>query len=420
MLAAQQGRSVAVVERRTWGGACLNRGCVPKKIWYHTACLAADAVGFPARGLQGQLTVDRQAAWRHQSALVDAVRASYVDYLQRLGVARIEGEARLVANDCVSVNGKRLACRAIVIATGSRPHIPPGLSDQAPVRSTDELFEQPLPRGRRVGLVGGGAVGVEMAFILPLLGFELTWLTRREPLAASRFSSAARQRLAQALAKNGIAPRIGGRVPEVDWILAATGRAPNTEGLGLDDAGVRTTVGGCIEVDEGQATSATNVFAIGDCANVAMTANHALSEAEIAVANIVRPGSRRARRAWVPTVVHSALELARVGASEDELEDAGIEYAVGFASFGVNPAALAEGDSEGFVRLLVERDAGELLGCEIVGRQAGEMISLAEHTGAPRRLLARLKDIPFNHPGRGETFLGAAEQLIGQWGFEPG
>lgn len=416
MLAAQRGLSVAVVERGAWGGACLNRGCVPKKVWYHTACLAADASGFSARGLKGEITVDASEAWRHQRRVADEVRASYLDFLQRLGVARFDGAARLAANRCVEVNGARLAAGAIVIATGSRPRAAPALQSRVPVLSTDALFEQPFPEGRRVALIGGGAVSVEMAFILPLLGFELTWHTRREPLAESRFSPAAKQRLAQALKSRGIVPRrLGDGLPEVDWVLAATGRAPNTEALGLELSEVQTDASGFIVVDDRQRTSAGNVFAIGDCANPAMTANHALTEADVAVTNILRPGAPYAKPAWVPTVLHTALELAQVGATEDELEEAGTEYAVGFSAFAVNPAALAEGAAEGYVRLLMGEGRGELLGCEIAGRQAGEMISLAGRDGRAGDLLARLRRVPFNHPGRAEAFLGAGEQLAGQW-----
>jgi dihydrolipoamide dehydrogenase len=417
VLAAQQGLATAVVEKGSWGGACLNRGCVPKKIWYHTACLASDAARLMERGVRGRLEVDAQAAWRHQRAVVEGVRASYLEYLQRLGVSRFVGHARLVGKNRVEVNRQRLETAHIVIATGSRPQVPPQLPSGAPVLSTDQLFEQPLPPGKRVALVGGGAAGVELAFILPHLGFEVTWHTRREPLAGSRFSDAGKQRLAEALRAQGVSPApLTAGIPACDWMLAATGRAPNTEELGLEEAGVQSSESRYILVDDRQHTSAPGVFAIGDCATPAMTANHALAQAEVVVANIVRAGSLRADPARVPTVLHTALELACVGATEDELEDAGAEYAVGFSSFTVNPGALADTSSDGYVRLLVDREHGTLLGCEIAGRQAGELISLA-YAGGTEPLLSRLRRMPFNHPARSETFQGAAEQLSGQWGL---
>jgi dihydrolipoamide dehydrogenase len=256
-------------------------------------------------------------------------------------------------------------------------------------------------------------------------------------LSHARFSATARKRLRDALAAQGVRARTesrperalrdgeglvlqlpGGARERVDWALAGTGRRPNTDALGLELAGVRTTSDGFVVVDDEQRTSTSHIFAIGDCANRAMTANHALAEATVAVANIVHAGSRRSDRAWVPEVIYSALELACAGASEDELDDADTEYAVGFSAFAVNPAALGEDAADGYVRLLVARDAGTLLGCEIVGPQAGELIHLADRGSAHVPLLERLARTSFNHPSRSEELLNAAETLVASWGMQ--
>ncbi len=438
VLAATRGLSVAIVEKDAWGGACLNRGCVPKKAWYQTARLLAAAQRFAGRGVTGTLSPDLAAAWRQQREIVQTVRASYVGYLERLGVRRYAGVARFSAADRLEVNGESLLASHFVIASGSRPSLPPALRGSVRALTTDELFEQPLPSGRRVALVGGGAVGVEMAFILSALGLEIVWLTGREPLSGARFSQPAKKRLREALAIHGVAPRLRSRptgcserdgtlelrlpdgVERVDWLLAGTGRTPNTDGLGLEVVGVELTHQGFVRVDDAQRTSNARIFAIGDCANPAMTANHALAEASVAVAGITTPGARRARRAWVPEVIYSALELARVGETEDELEEAGREYAVGFSAFAANPAALGEGDAEGYVRVLVDAEGGDLLGCEIAGAQAGELVHLAQQGAAGEALLARLARERFNHPSRAEELLNAAEGLIGRWGLGAG
>jgi len=437
VLAAQGGLKVAIVERDTWGGACLNRGCVPKKAWYHTARLAADAAGLARRGLRGTLTPDLGAAWRFQREVVETVRNSYVDFLQRLGVRRIEGSARFVDARRVIVGEEILEGTHFVVATGSRPSLPDTLREGGErVLSTDDVFERPLPSGRRVAVLGGGAVGTEMAFILRQLGLEVLWLTGRAPLSDSSFSAAARKRLAEALNALGIAPRVGSRplgsaltarglalrlpadvTEHVDWMLAGTGRVPNTDALGFEEAGVRVSREGFVEVDDMQRSSVPHILAIGDCANPAMTANHALADATVAIANIVSPGARRARRAWIPEVLYSALELARAGATEDELDDADAEYAVGYSAFGVNPAALGAGAGEGYVRLLVGSERGELLGCEIVGQEAGELIQLAAPHAQPASLLDRVSRMPFVHPSLGEEFVNATEALVAQWGF---
>jgi dihydrolipoamide dehydrogenase len=439
VLAAQRGLSVAIAERDAWGGACLNRGCVPKKTWYSTARLASAAPGLAERGLRATLTPDLEAAWRYQRKVVDTVRASYVDYLTRLKITRLHGTASFVDGTRVQIGGETVEARHFVVATGSSPLLPQPLAGIPRVLTTDDLFERPLPAGSRVALLGSGSVGAEMAFILPCLGLEVVWLTGSEPLERSRFSASARKRLNEALFAQGIAAHTGsrprrattdgdgvrldlpdGRSERVDWVLAGTGRKPNTDNLNLQAAGIRLDAGGFIAVDAAQRTSAKHVFAIGDCANPAMTANHALAEATVAVANIVAPASAATRGDWVPEVVYSALELARAGSTEDELEDADTEYAVGFSAFAANPAALAEGSAEGYVRLLVDRERGTLLGCEIAGVDAGELIHLAHPGTAEGPLLARLAQARFAHPSRSEEFLNAAEALVASWGVAPG
>ena len=133
----------------------------------------------------------------------------------------------------------------------------------------------------------------------------------------------------------------------------------------------------------------------------------------------MRPGRPRRASIGCPEIVYSALELARAGATEDELEDADTEYAVGFSSFGANPAALADGTADGYVRLLVEREQGTLLGCEFAGADAGELIHLAQPGAAGESLLARLAQASFAHPSRSEEFLNAAEALVATWGVSP-
>jgi dihydrolipoyl dehydrogenase len=438
LLAAQRGLSVAIAERDQWGGACLNRGCVPKKTWYSTARLAAAAHEFRERGLRGSLEPDLAAAWRYQRKVVETVRASYLDYLARLKIVRLSGTARFVDRGRVSIGAETVGAGCFVVATGSRPVLPEAVRGVRRVLTTDQLFERPLPSGSRVALLGSGAVGTEMAFILPRLGLEVVWLTGSEPLARSRFSESARKRLYEALSAHGVMARPrsrpvraaeegervllelpGGEREQVDWLLAGTGRTPNTDQLGLHAAGVRTDAQGFIVVDSAQRTSVQRIYAIGDCANPAMTANHALAEATVAVTNIVTPGSARTSGSWVPEVVYSAIELARAGATEEELEDAEAEYAVGFSAFAVNPAALGEGDAEGYVRLLVERERGTLLGCEFTGVDVGELIHLAQPGAAGESLLARLAQTRFVHPSRSEEFLNAAEALIAGWGMTP-
>jgi len=438
VLAALRGLKAAIIEGGTWGGTCLNRGCVPKKAWYQSARLLAGKAALESRGLHGALRPELAGAWTHQHRLVATVRASYVDYLARLGVRAYPGMARLRASGAIEIDGEvRVRAANVVVATGSAPIVPPVFTLHVDrVLTTDALFDRPPPRGKRVAIVGSGVIGTEMAFILGMLGIDVLWLTQSEALSRSRFSAPALKLLRAALSEHGIAPRTGarpeacaveddgvrltlpgGRTEKVDWVLVAAGRRPRTDGLGLDASGVARDDGGFIRVDEQQRTSAPGVYAIGDCANRAMTSNHALAEAAVAVACIVAPGSVRRGDAPIPQVVYSAQELARLGLSEDEAEAAGHEVATGFASLETSPAALALGDARGFARIVADADSGALLGAEAVGPNAGEWIHVVAACAGHPDALARLASLRYNHPTLSEELLNATETLAARWGL---
>jgi len=439
VLGALSGLSVAVIERGTWGGCCLNRGCVPKKAWYAAARLVAQADRLPALGIEATLPrADLARAWQHQRRTVESVRSSYVDYLRRLGVAMFEGSAAFVAPDRLVIDDTpAIEAKHVVIATGSHARLPDGWA-RVPGRvlTTDDLFDAPPPPGRRVGLIGAGVIGTELAFILAMLGCEVVWLARSQPLARRGFTRQALEVLGGALAGHRLAPRIVGAPVRldvkanevviggdgtpgtaVDWVLVATGRAPHTEGLALDRAGVQVDARGFVTVDAHGGTSVPGVWAIGDVANPRMTSNLALADGAVVVANIRRAGSRRRTPARVPEVVYSAVELARLGMNEDQAEAAGLEPATGFAAFEVDPAALAELDSDGFVRVVADHDQGTLLGAEVVGRDAGSLILIVEQAAGDDHALARLARSAYNHPGRAEAIQNAVESLAARWGL---
>lgn len=436
VLASLRGLKVVIVESRTWGGTCLNRGCVPKKDWFHTARIVAESRDYAARGIHGALMPDLAQAWRHQKQVVDTVRSSYVDYLQRLGVVLLEGRARFRSPSELVVGGQSITAGHVIIATGSRPSLPQQLP-AAPGRiiTTDDLFDAPPPAGKRVAVLGSGAVGTEMAFILAQLGLEVVWLTGREPLSDSAYGESARAALRDALARAGIESRTGQRIAaarvdgdgvllelpggaaeRVDWVLAGTGRQPNTEGLDLSRADVTVDGRGFIAVDAWN-QAAAGIYAIGDVANPGMSANHALADATVAVNNIISPATLRRDNDRVPEALYSALELARVGRSEEQAEAMNLEPATGFASFDANPAALTEGERGGFLRIIADMDSGSVLGAEIAGHGAAELIGLLGlEFGAPQAL-SRLAGAAYNHPTRAEEILNAVETLAARWGM---
>ncbi|MDA8362195.1 MAG: NAD(P)/FAD-dependent oxidoreductase [Gammaproteobacteria bacterium] len=432
VLAALRGRKTAIIERAVWGGCCLNRGCVPKKDWYHSARLLAHTDTFANRGLVGSLAGDLGQAWRHQYEVVDRVRQSYRDYLRRLGVTALSGHATVKDAGTLSVDGRLVKAQSIILATGSAPVMPDHIA-VVPDRiiHSDLLFDRPVPGGSRVAVVGGGIIALEFAYILRLFGKDVTWIVRRDPFARRDFSPAAMDVLKKGLMAAGVSPRLStvrdatvgaegvtlalddGTVA-VDWVLMATGRRPVTDDLGLEAAGIARDSAGFIVVNAYLQTNRPSLYAIGDCVSGPMTANRALFEAAVAVDNIIEPGRRTRTDRLVPEAVYSAVELARVGLTEEQAEDDGFEPATGFAAFETSPRALGQDDAEGFVRLVADMDSGRFLGGEVVGAEAGELIHMLAALPAQGGLRT-LSQMAFNHPSRSEEFQNAVETLAAKW-----
>jgi len=439
VLGALRGLNVVIIERAEWGGCCLNRGCVPKKDWYHSARLIAAQRHFEGRGISGALSGNLDQAWAHQHDVVTTVRDSYRSYLKHLKVQTLDGEARFLGPEELEVRGadgtRSVRARHSIIATGAAPIVPePFELADGRILSTDMLFDRPPPNGRRVAVIGSGVVATEFAFILRMLGREITWLTRSRPLARLGFSPQALSTLEQQLAAADVQPQrvpgygsaqVGdagvtisttdGREFQVDWVLLGTGRRPQTDGLGLDDIGVITDRNGFVKRAETLQTAVPNIYAIGDVAGHWMTANHALSDATIAIDNILGGNARRQDGRFVPMVVYSAVEMARLGLDEDSAEDEELEPAVGFAAFETSPRALGQDEPEGFVRLIGDMDTGALLGGEIIGGDAGELIHLLSLAPDRDTAFAWLARGTWNHPARAEEILNATETLASKW-----
>ncbi|OOG25901.1 pyridine nucleotide-disulfide oxidoreductase [Thioalkalivibrio denitrificans] len=442
VLGALRGLDVAIIEGGDWGGCCLNRGCVPKKDWYHTARLVAAQRHFSGRGIQGSLHASMDRAWVHQEAVVDTVRRSYLDYMKHLKIAAIEGTARFIDAGTLEIAGRhadprRISARHTIIATGATPFIPaPFETVEGKVLTSDMLFDTPPPDGKRVAVIGSGVVATEFAFIFSMLGKDVIWLSRSVALRRIPFSPQAMGALRTAFEEHGIDHRTGvhfesvdtsgdgvvlnlggGEQVEADWICLGTGRIPNTEGLDPGAAGVRLDEEGFVKRNAYLQTDADNIYAIGDVAGPWMTANHALSDATIAVDNIITGNTRTQDPLQVPVVVYSAVEMARLGMDEDMAEDRELEPAVGFAAFETSPCALGQDDTAGFVRLVADMDTGALLGGEVIGGDAGELIHLLSLAPDRDTALNWIAKGVFNHPARAEEILNATETLAIKWGL---
>lgn len=335
--AAQLGRRVAIIEADRLGGTCVNRGCVPKKIMWHAANLAsaiADAPDFGilafSEGLDWQTLVSRRNGY------VQAIKEYWVGYTERLGITQINGFGRFLDPHTLEVNGVRYGADHIVIATGGRPLIPrlPGAELGITSDGLFSLSRQP----RRIAVIGGGYIGVELAGMLRALGSEVTLFALEDrPLVA--FDPLIGETLIENLGSEGIGLRLGFEVaaleeheegitvagrdgtllPGFDTVIWAVGRGPNTGGLGLAAAGVETRPNGLIPTDDYQATQVPGIYAIGD-----VTGREPLTPVAIAA------GRRLARRLFggeshlhldyanVPTVVFAHPPVGKVGLTEPE------------------------------------------------------------------------------------------------------
>lgn len=446
--AAQLGARVAVVDPGRVGGTCLNWGCIPTKAMAHDAELyRALASGAYAAQAEGGVRADGERLLARRAEVVEGLVSGVERLLEMHGVARYMGRGRLAEPGVVEVDlgeeggHERLETRHVILATGAVPFVPPipGADLPGVVTSDGLLALDRVPESLVV--IGGSTVGTEFASIYAALG------TRAEILEKFGFLPGVEEQLANRyralLRREGVpvatevdveeieatddgllrahyVPRSGRQQgerlqAEGEVVLMATGRRPYTEGLGLEEVGVRTERGGVV-VNERMETSVPGVWAIGDCTGHLMLAHVASYEAEVAVDNIMGR-DRTADYTVVPNCVYTIPEIASVGLTEAQAKEEGREVRVTRFPFGASGRALALGETEGQVRMICEVDAdggdgqgrgGRILGVHILGPRASDVIAeaaLAIRLGATAEDLAHTMH---QHPTIPEALMEAA------------
>ncbi len=392
--AAQMGADTVLIERGAMGGDCLNTGCVPSKALI-AAAKAAEAVRRAGRfGVNGhEPAVNFSAVHGHVRSVIDSIAPhDSQERFEGLGVRVIRAAARFTGPDAVEAGGIAVRARRFVLATGSRPAVPPvpGL-DGVPFLTNETLFERGAAPEHLI-VLGGGPIGVEMAQAHRRLGARVTVLERgtllpkddpdlveivRRRLAVEgihTIESAAVARVERA--GNGIAVLLddGQRIEGSDLLVAA-GRAPNVEGLGLDVAGIACTDRG-VEVDARLRTTNRRVFAVGDVTGGPAFTHVAGQHASVVIKNALFRLPARVDYGALPWVTYSDPELAQVGLTEAAARERhGDGVRVLRAPFSGNDRARTEDAAEGLVKLVATK-RGRLLGAGIVGPRAGEQIAL--------------------------------------------
>lgn len=395
--AAEQGANVALIGHGTIGGTCVNVGCVPSKTMIRAAeaLHGARAAGrFPGLSGEAQI-VDWRSLIAAKDDLVSTLRQKkYVDLLPEYnGVAYLEGAARLNGAG-VTVDGKALSAEKVILATGSSPALPdiPGLAQVPYLTSTTALELTDLPRSLIV--VGGGYIGCELAQMFARAGTAVTMVTRSRllPEAEPEISEA----LTAYLREEGIAVRTGlayrridhgsdgialaivvdGReeVLSAEHVLLTTGRSPNTQGLGLQDADIALTPRGGIAVDERMRTSRPGIYAAGDVTGRDQFVYMAAYGAKLAALNALNGDSHVYDNAAMPWVVFTDPQVAGVGLTEAAARAQGFETKISIAPLDQVPRALAARDTRGLIKLVADAASDRLLGAQILAPEGADSI----------------------------------------------
>jgi pyruvate/2-oxoglutarate dehydrogenase complex dihydrolipoamide dehydrogenase (E3) component len=419
MGAAGLGARVALIERALLGGDCLNTGCVPSKAILRSARAAAEARRAPALGIRvGGVEADFAAVMRRmRERRADISPHDSAARLSAAGVDVYFGDARFSGRSAVAVDGRTLAFRRAVIATGGRPAVPqiPGLRD-TPYLTSETLFaltEQP----RHLAIVGAGPIGCEMAQAFARLGSEVTLIDQAAQLLPHEDPDAAAI-VARRLVADGVTILLGATVRAAspaglditsaagasgaglracDRILIAAGRTPNIDALDLAAAGVAFTSGG-VTVDDHLRTTNRRIFAAGDVCSRFKFTHAADALARIVIRNALFLGRARASALVIPWCTYTDPEVAHVGASD------GDTITIPLADV---DRAVVDEETDGFVR--VHHDRGRLRGCTIVAPRAGEMIGMATHALTHGQSLAALGSTIHPYPTLTDAFRAAGD-----------
>jgi dihydrolipoamide dehydrogenase len=396
--AAQLGLKVVVIEKRaTHGGTCLNIGCIPSKALLHaTELLAESKHSFAKMGLTADTKVDFGQMMKFKQEAIDS-NTKGIDFLfKKNKVEVIRGSATIIGAGQVKVGETIHQAKSIVIATGSESANLKGVAidEKQIVTSTGALVLEKIPATLTV--IGAGVIGLELGSVYARLGSKVTVIEYLDRIVPGMDAEVAKnfQRLlerqgftfklsskvmAAKTSDAGVTLSVeaaaGGAAEEIksDVVLVAVGRVPNTVGLGCEAAGIKKDQRGRIEVDAHYATSVKGIYAIGDVIAGPMLAHKAEDEG-IAVAELLAGQAGHVNYDVIPAVIYTAPEVSSVGQTEEELKQAGVNYKVGKFLFLANGRAKANQTTDGFVKILADAKTDRVLGCHIIGAQAGELI----------------------------------------------
>jgi glutathione reductase (NADPH) len=422
--AAGFGARVAVAESRYLGGTCVNVGCVPKKLLVYGAHYSEDLEQAQGYGWTlDQPTFDWPTLIANKDREIQRLNVIYRNLLVNNGVHLLEGHARLLDPNHVEVDGQRYSAKHILIATGGWPQIPDIPGKEHAIGSNEAFYLKQLPK--RILVVGGGYIAVEFASIFHGLGAKTSLLYRKE-LFLRGFDEAVRQHLKLEFERKELdlqfqsnirridkqadgslkATLEDGRVLETDCVFYATGRRPMLDNLGLENTGVQLDERGFVEVDEHYRTAEPSILAIGDVIGRVQLTPVALAEGMAVARQLFKPEEyRQVDYANIPTAVFSLPNIGTVGLTEEQAKAAGHTLKIFESRFRAMKLTLTDHHERTLMKLVVDAETDRVLGCHMVGPEAGEIIqglAVAIKAGATKQMFDETMGI---HPTAAEEFV---------------
>lgn len=432
--AARRGARVVLVEKQQVGGTCLNVGCIPTKALATTAemlvrCRRAGEFGLSIP----EVVVDLPALMKYKQSVVGQLVGGVEQLLKARRVTLVRGTARMAKPDTLLVDDvqgsqQEITANHIILAPGSITAEPPIEGGDLPgvVTSTGAMDIDAVPA--RLVVIGGGVIGLEFACIYEALGSQVTVLEMAPSILPEGTDETIAKRLQIILRRRGMAIHTGTTVRRIEKtgdtlrvsvagdsgeatfegerVLLATGRWPNTQGMGFAEIGLQMN-GRTIAVDERMATNLPNVWAIGDAVGGWMLAHKAMVEGRVAAENATG-GQREIDYRSVPNVIFTRPEVASVGLTEAQARNAGADVKVSQFAFSANPRARILGESDGLVRLVCEADSGEILGAHMMGPHVTDLVA---EVALAVQMEATVDDLAWTthaHPTLPEAMLEAA------------
>ncbi len=430
--AADLGLKTILVERyEKLGGVCLNVGCIPSKALLHAARVVAEAEEMAAHGIKfGKPSVDVGALLEWKQSVVDKLTGGLSGLARQRKVEVIRGEARFTGPNEVAIGDRKVSFDNCIIAAGSQAAMLPDLPDDPRiVDSTAALSPSEIPK--RLLVIGGGIIGLEMATVYDALGANVTVVELLPQLipgcdadvvkplhkrVSERYEDVLLETSVVSIEaqKSGLKVELSnGSTERFDQVLVAVGRRPNGHAIDAAAAGVTVNERGYIPVDRQQRTNVPGIYAIGDIVGEPMLAHKATHEGKVAAEVIAGvPGAEFDSRA-IPSVAYTDPEVAWMGLTEADARERGIEYEKGVFPWAASGRALGLGRSEGMTKLLFEPETRRLLGAAMVGVSAGDLIAETVHA---IEMGADAEDLSLTihpHPTLSETVGFAAEMAEG-------